>query len=482
MLSEWLTPGLLALLVVITLWIAFRRPPADAAGERSARELRDDVARSAQGTRQELGGTLANFQQVLLAQHGDTARTQNDQIDSFSRQLAAMQQHLADSLAQATLAQTEQARLARDSLDAAQAAQGLRQSASLKELAESLSTQLQALVRANDLRMGEVRATVEQKLVAIQSDNEKKLEQIRATVDEKLHATLEQRLGESFRQVAERLEQVHSGLGEMKLLAKDVGSLSRVLSNVKTRGILGEVQLSALLEEVFTAAQYAANVETVPGSGARVEFAIKFPGRRDDGEALWLPVDCKFPRDDYERLVEAQAAADRVGVEAAGQALDARLRREARTIRDKYVAPPHTTEFGIMFLPTEGLYAEALRRPGLVEALQRDKVMVCGPTTLLATLTSFKMGFQTLALEKRSSEVREMLGAVKTEFGKFGHVLAQVKKQASTVVSTLGEAEVRTRQMTRALKGVEAAPEERTRALLPGDWSGDDGQAELPDV
>ncbi|MGZ5154900.1 MAG: DNA recombination protein RmuC [Caldimonas sp.] len=449
MLSEWLTPGLLALLVVITLWIAFRRPAGDAAGERQSRELRDEVARSAQGTRQELGATLADFQRTLLAQQGEVARTQNEQIDAFGRQLAALQQQLADSLVRASQAQAEQARLTREALGQA---------------------------------MTEVRATVEQKLAAIQGDNEKKLEEIRKTVDEKLHATLEQRLGESFRQVAERLEQVHSGLGEMKLLARDVGSLSRVLSNVKTRGILGEVQLSALLEEVFTSAQFAANVETVPGSGARVEFAIKFPGRRDDGEALWLPVDCKFPRDDYERLLEAQAAADRAGVEAAGQALEVRLRREARTIRDKYVAPPHTTEFGIMFLPTEGLYAEALRRPGLVEALQRDKVMVCGPTTLLATLTSFKMGFQTLALEKRSSEVREMLGAVKTEFGKFGNVLAQVKKQASTVVSTLGEAEVRTRQMTRALKGVEAAPEERTRALLPGDWTGDDGQAELPDV
>ncbi|MEP7302569.1 MAG: DNA recombination protein RmuC [Caldimonas sp.] len=449
MLSEWLTPGLLALLVVITLWIAFRRPGDDAAGERQSRELRDDVARSAQGTRQELGATLADFQRTLLAQQGQVARTQNEQIDAFSRQLAALQQHLADSLVRATEAQAEQGRLVRESLDR---------------------------------RMTEVRETVEQKLRAIQVDNEKKLEQIRATVDEKLHATLEQRLGESFRQVAERLEQVHSGLGEMKLLARDVGSLSRVLSNVKTRGILGEVQLSALLEEVFTSGQYAANVETIPGSGARVEFALRFPGRRDDGAALWLPVDCKFPRDDYERLLEAQAGADRAGVEAAGQALEIRLRREAKSIRDKYVAPPHTTEFGIMFLPTEGLYAEALRRPGLVEALQRDKVMVCGPTTLLATLTSFKMGFQTLALEKRSSEVREMLGAVKTEFGKFGNVLAQVKKQASTVVSTLGEAEVRTRQMTRALKGVEAAPEERTRKLLPGDWTGDDGQAELPDV
>ena len=246
MLFDWLVPGLLALVVIIVLWIALRRPPVDHDAERQARDLRDDVARSAQGTRQELGGTLAHFQQTLLAQQGDIARTQNEQIDTFSRQLAAMQQHLADSLASATRAQVEQADRVRASLDQ---------------------------------RMGEVRATVETKLGAIQQDNEKKLEEIRLTVDEKLHATLEQRLGESFKHVAERLEQVHSGLGEMRSLAKDVGSLSRVLGNVKTRGILGEVQLSGLLDQVFTIEQYATNVETVPGTGARVEFAIKLPGR-----------------------------------------------------------------------------------------------------------------------------------------------------------------------------------------------------------
>ena len=287
-------------------------------------------------------------------------------------------------------------------------------------------------MRANDQRMAEVRQAVESRLAAIQQDNEKKLEQIRATVDEKLHATLEQRLGESFRLVAERLEQVHRGIGEMQKLASDVGSLSRVLNNVKTRGVLGEVQLAGLLEQVFTVEQYATNVETVPASGARVEFAIKLPGRRDDGEPLWLPIDCKFPRDDYERLLQAQEEADRAGMEAAGRAIENRLRAEARTIREKYVSPPHTTDFGIMFLPTEGLYAEALRRPGLVEGLQREhKVMLTGPTTLLATLTSLQMGFRTLALEKRSSEVWETLGAVKTEFGKFGAALAQHAQEAA---------------------------------------------------
>jgi DNA recombination protein RmuC len=445
---DWLVPALLAVLVVLTLWIALRRPPADAGFERHGRELRDEVLRSAQGTRQELAQSLALFQQTLLAQQGDTARTQNELIDSFSRQLAATQQHLAET----------------------QNAQGVRQASSLRELAETLALQLQALVRANDERMTEVKATVEARLFAIQADNEKKLEQMRATVDEKLHATLEQRLGESFRQVAERLEQVHRGIGEMQKLASDVGSLSRVLSNVKTRGTFGEVQLGALLEQVFAPAQYAKNVETIPGTNQRVDYAVRFPGRGGDGP-IWLPIDCKFPREDYERLLDAHERADADGVETSARAIETRLRLEARAIRDKYLAPPHTTEFAILFVPTEGLYAEALRRPGLFESLQRDhRVTLAGPTTLLAVLTSLKVGFNTLALEQRSNEVREMLSVVKTEFGRFGLVLANVKRQANTVVNSIGAAEVRTRQMTRALKGVEAAPELRVQTLLPGSW------------
>jgi DNA recombination protein RmuC len=415
--------------------------------------MRDEVMRSGQATRQELAQSLALFQQTLLAQHGDTARTQNEQIDSFSRQLAAMQQHLVE----------------------AQNAHGARQASSLKELSDTLREQLQALVETNDRRMAEVKATVEARLGAIQVDNEKKLEQIRATVDEKLHATLEQRLGESFRQVAERLEQVHSGLGEMKLLAKDVGSLSRVLGNVKTRGILGEVQLSALLEQVFTGDQYATNVETVPGTGTRVEFAIKLPGRRDDGSPIWLPIDCKFPRDDYERLLEAQDAADKAGIELAGRAIEQRLRLEARAIRNKYVAPPHTTDFAIMFLPTEGLYAEALRRPGLVEAMQREhRVVVTGPTTLLATLTSLQMGFRTLALEKRTSEVWEVLGAVKTKFGEFGDALAKTKKKLAEASNVIEAAERSSRGVSRSLRDVEVVSDDRAQALLPGGLFDDD--------
>jgi DNA recombination protein RmuC len=343
------------------------------------------------------------------------------------------------------------------------------------DLARTQNEHLRRLADGNERRLGEVRAAVEARLAALQDGNEKKLEQMRATVDEKLHATLEQRLGESFRQVAERLEQVHQGLGEMQGLARDVGSLSRVLSGVKTRGIFGEVQLGALIEQVFTAEQYATHVATVPGSNERVEFALRLPGQRADGAPLWLPIDAKFPREDYERLLDAQERADAAGVEAAARAIETRLRLEARGIRDKYLAPPHTTDFALLFVPTEGLYAEVLRRPGLTEALQREcKVIVAGPTTLLALLNSLQMGFRTLALEKRSAEVWEVLGAVKTEFGKFGDVLARTRKKLEEATDTIDAAQSRTRVMARRLKGVEALPEAQALALLPRDGADDE--------
>ena len=440
--NEWLVPGLLGLILLLLLWLLLRR-----GDERLERGLRAEVQDSARGTRQELAGTLSLFQQALLAQSGDVARTQNEQIDSFRTQLAAMQQQVSDALQGATHTLAQQSQSARDAQDAA-----------LKRLSDSLGEQLRALSEANERRLS-----------ALQEGNEKKLDQMRATVDEKLHATLEQRLGESFKQVADRLEQVHKGLGEMQTLARDVGSLNRVLTNVKTRGIFGEVQLAGLLEQVFTPEQYATNVATVPGSGERVEFAIRLPGQRDDGQPLWLPIDAKFPREDYERLLEAQERADVPAMELAAKAIDTRLRLEARTIRDKYIAPPHTTDFAILFVPTEGLYAEALRRPGLVQAMQREhKVMLAGPTTLLATLTSLQMGFRTLALEKRSAEVWEVLGAVKTEFGKFGVVLARTRKKLDEAASSIEQAEVRTRAMARQLKDVEALPEHLASPLLPG--------------
>jgi DNA recombination protein RmuC len=449
---DWIVPALLALCLLLLLWIALRRSDA-APLERLERELRDEIGRQAQTTRADLG----TFQQMLLAQSGDVARTQNEQIDSFRTQLATTQQAVSQTLTQATQALAGQAQGAREAQDAA-----------LRRFGEALADQLRLLAEGNERRLGEVKAVVETRLATLQEGNEKKLDQMRATVDEKLHATLEQRLGESFKQVADRLEQVHKGLGEMQTLARDVGSLNRVLTNVKTRGIYGEVQLAGLLEQVFTPDQYEANVETVPGSGARVEYAVRLPGRREDGVPLWLPIDAKFPRDDYERLIEAQERADPVAADIASKAIEARLRLEAKTIREKYIAAPHTTDFGILFVPTESLYAEALRRPGLVEGLQRDhRIMLAGPTTLLATLSSLQMGFRTLALEKRSAEVWEVLGAVKTEFEKFGGVLAKTKKKLEEASNTIGDAEVRSRAMARRLRDVEALPDQRAQALLP---------------
>jgi DNA recombination protein RmuC len=289
-----------------------------------------------------------------------------------------------------------------------------------------------------------------------------------------LHATLEHRLGESFKLVSDRLEQVHRGLGEMQTLAAGVGDLKRVLTNVKTRGTWGEVQLEALLEQMLVREQFEKNVATRPGSSERVEFAIRMPGRVD-GTQVWLPIDSKFPAEDYDRLIAAQDRADAAAVEESARALEMRIRSEAKTIRDKYIEPPYTTDFALLFLPTEGLYAEVLRRPGLADTLQRDfRVVIAGPTTLAAILNSLQMGFRTLAIEQRSGEIQLLLGAVKTEFGRFGEVLANTKKQLETVTNSIGKAEVRTRAIERKLRDVEALPTGDAQVVLgkasdPGD-------------
>ena len=460
----WLVPAsslITVCLLLIVLRQALRERSADepqklshalvaltTAVERIERELRSEVQTSARDSRAELMQSLAIFQQALLGQSSDVARTQNEQIDSFRVQLGATQQQQAASLV-----------LARDAQDMA-----------LKRFAEGLNEQLRQVAEGSERKLGEVRLVVEQRLTALQDGNEKKLDQMRATVDEKLQTTLEARLGESFKQVADRLEQVHKGLGEMQTLAAGVGDLKHLLTNVKTRGIFGEAQLAGLLEQVFVVDQYAAQVATRPGSKNMVDFAIKLPGKSEQGQPLWLPIDAKFPNEDYERLLDAQGRADALGVEVAGRALESRIRLEARSIADKYIEPPHTTDFAILFLPTEGLYAEVLRRPGLMESLQRDhRITLAGPTTLLAMLSSLQMGFRTLALEKRSSEVWQVLGAVKTEFGKFGDVLAKVKSQTETVLKTIDGAETRSRAMGRALKKVEALPDLQAQVLIPAD-------------
>ncbi|MGJ7545928.1 DNA recombination protein RmuC [Variovorax sp. LT1R16] len=423
-----------------------RRPPADhhaeltaalaAGNERAERGLRQEIGDSARSTRQELGQNFASFQAALVQQGAEATRTQNAQIDAFAQQLTLLQ----------------------------------------KTLADTLSTQLQGLSESNARRLAEVRATMETQLAQLQQSNAAKLDEMRQTVDEKLQTTLEARLGESFKQVADRLDQVHKGLGEMQTLAVGVGSLQRVLTNVKTRGVFGEVQLEALLEQVLTPDQYAKQVETRPRSGQRVDFAIRFPGRGDDGAPVWLPIDAKFPRDDYERLIDAHERADAAGAELAAKALEARIRTEARSIAENYLAAPHTTDFAILFLPVESLYAEVLRRPGLMDAIQRQhRVTLAGPTTLLAMLNSLHMGFRTLALEHQASEVWKVLGAVKTEFERYGEWVARIKEQVAKASDTLDKADTRAKQMRLALRKVEALPEAQSQVLLPttADTDGD---------
>jgi DNA recombination protein RmuC len=330
---------------------------------------------------------------------------------------------------------------------------------SLSAFAQNVTTQLAAGSGVQNAQFEALRGAVEQRLDRIQRDNAEKLEQMRKTVDDKLHETLDKRLSDSFKVVSERLEQVHKGLGEMQTLAAGVGDLKRVLSNVKNRGVLGEVQLAALLEQVLAREQYETNVATRPGSRERVEFAIKLPGAGGEGSVVWLPIDAKFPLEDYERLQQAQDAADPLAVEAAAKALEGRIKLEAKTIAEKYVEPPATTDFALLYLPLEGLYAEVLRRPGLLDTLQREfRVTLCGPTTLTALLNSLQMGFRTLAIEKRSSEVWMVLGSVKAEFGKFAEVLASTKRQLQTVANSIDQAEVRTRQIERRLRDVEVLP------------------------
>jgi DNA recombination protein RmuC len=417
-----------------------------------------------------IGGLLRDEQRTgrgeLREQLEGFALQQGQRIDGFGGQLQAVAARTDQRLDDFTLrtdarldelraALTEDARKARS--EAAEQQQ---------RHADALGQKLQELTQRNEQRIGEMRDTLEQQLKSLQADNAQKLEQMRATVDEKLHATLETRLTESFGNVATMLAQVHQGLGDMNKLAADVGGLQRVLGNVKSRGVFGEVQLAGLLEQVFAPDQYAANVATIPGSGERVEFAVRFPGSTGDAP-VWLPIDAKFPREDYERLLDAQERADIEAARASGDALERRVRLEAARIRDKYVAVPHTTEFAILFLPTEGLYAEVLRRPGLVDALQRDqRIAVAGPTTLLALMTSFQMGFRTLAIQERSSEVWRTLGAVKTEFGKFGAVLDGVQKKLQEASNKIEETGKRTRLLTRKLRDVEALPAADSQQLL----------------
>jgi DNA recombination protein RmuC len=340
---------------------------------------------------------------------------------------------------------------------------------SARHLREEVGASIKGMSDSVEKRVSEMRGVVDLRLEKIQEESAKKLDAMRATVEEKLQGTLEKRLGESFQQVSERLEAVHKGLGEMQALAAGVGDLKKVLTNVKARGTWGEIQLGSLLEQVLTPAQYERNVATKRGGSERVEFAIRLPGPdEEEGSVVWLPVDAKFPQEDYQRLVDAQERGDPAAAEEASRQLEARIKEAGRSIRDKYVNPPQTTDFAIMFLPTEGLYAEVLRRPGLAEGMQQQyRVMIAGPTTLAALLNSLQMGFRTLAIQKRSSEVWKLLGAVRTQFGQFTGILEKVEKKLHEASSNIGEASKKSRSIESRLRSVEELPSGEVDRLLP---------------
>jgi DNA recombination protein RmuC len=337
-----------------------------------------------------------------------------------------------------------------------------------KQQLESVTAQVQALVETNQQRLEGLRATISEQLGEMREANEKKLEEMRRTVDEKLQGTLEKRLGESFKLVREQLDAVHKGLGEMQSLATGVGDLKNVLTNVKVRGTWAEYQLGAILEQVLTPEQFDRNVATHENSSERVEFAIRLPGRSDDpNDCVWLPIDSKFPQEDYIRLTEASESADAEAVAQSTRDLMRSVTQSAKTIAEKYLNPPHTTDFAVLYLPTEGLYAEVLRQPGMVSQLQQDyRVVVSGPTTIAALLNSLRLGFRSLAIEQQASEVWQVLAAVKTEFGKFGEVLDKVKKQLATASNTIDQTQTRTRAMARKLQKVEQLPSGESDELL----------------
>lgn len=402
-------------------YLIIRKPPQDTRDlskdfehadknlERAQRALQEEIARNRTelnetigNFREELQTTLTSLNQAVVSQMSQMANLNKNQLDTFSKQLTTMTQ-------------------------------------------------------INEQKLESVRNIVENRLKSLQEENSQKLEKMRETVDEKLHSTLEKRLGESFKQVSERLEKVHQGLGEMQTLASGVGDLKKVLTNVKTRGTWGEIQLGNLLEQILTAEQYERNIITKKGSRDPVEFAIKLPGR--DGDPVYLPIDAKFPKEDYERLIDAQEQSNIALIEEAAKAIEAQIKQEARNIRDKYIDPPYTTDFAVMFLPIEGLYAEVLRRQGLCDTLQRDfRITVAGPTTFAALLNSLQMGFRTLAVEKRASEVWSLLGTVKTEFGKFGDILEKTKDKLQQATNNIDDAVKKSRTIETKLRKVQELP------------------------
>jgi DNA recombination protein RmuC len=437
--------------------------------------VRVESATGAKQLREEVVTTLKSISETTTTTMKDLATAEKAQLDAFSGQMALLTKTSSEKLDGIRMESTTGAKQLREEVIAALKGITEATTTTMGELANLQKTQLEAMSVAigklsdsNEKKLEAIRVTVESKLQSMQSDNAKQLEQMRQTVDEKLQGTLEKRLGESFKQVSERLELVHKGLGEMQILATGVGDLKKVLTNVKTRGTWGEVQLGALLEQVLNPDQYTANL-TIKDGGERVDFAVKLPGQGvDKDETVWLPIDAKFPVEDYQRLVEAQERADVEGVEAAGKQLENRVKACAGDICGKYLNPPKTTDFAILFLPIEGLFAEVIRRTGLTEAIQRDcRVVIAGPTTLWSILNSLQMGFRTLAIQKRSSEVWNLLAAVKTEWTKYGDVLDAVQKKLHQASDTIEKAKVRSRAVGRKLRDVQELPAGEASALLP---------------
>lgn len=451
----WVVVGLSALNLVILILVLKRlvfikTDAAQQTGQDDFQSFREEMSKSKQEIRNEIRASQETTANTLVMNIGEFGKTLTAQVEGMrntvDERFQSLQQSNDNKLAQVSQTVTEQ----------------------LQSTADTLVNTVGELGKSQDSQLESVRKTVHERLEAMQTSNEEKLDQMRQTVDEQLQSTLEKRLGESFNIVSKRLEDVQRGLGEMQNLATGVGDLKRVLTNVKARGTWGEVQLGSLLEEILTPDQYSTNVQLHENSREEVEYAIRLPGSNDGPDScVWLPIDSKFPLADYDKLVDAADAADVMAVQEATQAFMRAVRAEAKKIEDKYISPPKTTDFAIMFLPTEGLYAEVLRAPGRVtELLQHYRIVVAGPTTLAAILSSLRMGFRTLAIEKRSSEVWEVLAAVKTEFGKFGNVMDKLKRQLNTASNTIDETGRRTRAMERNLRGVEELPQEAAAARL----------------
>ncbi|MEW6417545.1 MAG: DNA recombination protein RmuC [Nitrospirota bacterium] len=472
--------------------------------EKTERTLREEIARHREETaysskhlREETSKSLASFSDSLVNSMTNIANLQKDQLDIFSKQLTALTTSNEDKLTKMTQATEEKLRMLQEQLNFNAKDNRDELSKSLKSFEEKFTSNVNEfnelqkqkfdvltnkqteLIQSTEMKLDKMKETIETKLKLIQDDNNEKLEKMRETVDEKLHKTLEERLSQSFKIVSERLELVHKGLGEMQNLAVGVGDLKKVLSNVKTRGILGEIQLGNILEQLLTTEQYATNVATKKGSRDNVEFAIKLPGKDDSGEYVYLPIDSKFPVEDYHVLMNAYEHGDATNIENAAKLFENKIKNFAKDIRDKYIDPPYTTDFGIMFLPIEGLYAEVVRRTSLIEILQRDfKIIITGPTTLAAILNSLQMGFKTLAIEKRSSEVWKILGAVKTEFERFGVVLKKAREKIDQAGSEIDElVGTRTRQIQRRLKNVQELPLQESKLYI-SDRTSDNGSEE----